>query len=131
MDDTYTYRRSVRNKETTATWFGMFLKDGARLEAVDAIAYGWNGEYPENRVPEIHSIESSAKLKKIDPISIQTASIDVIDHENDPLKYRWVIMEESKEKSVGGDFERTPKSYPRLILENKGSEVKFKAVLTA
>ena len=114
-------------QETTATWFGMFLKDGARLEAVDAIAYGWNGEYPENRVPEIHSIESSAKLKKIDPISIHTASIDVIDHENDPLKYRWVIMEESKEKSVGGDFERTPKSYPRSILENMGPEVKFKA----
>ena len=38
-----------------------------------------------------------------------------------------MIMEESKVKSVGGDFERTPKSYPRLILENNGSVVKFKA----
>ena len=33
--------------------------EGNHLEAVDAIAYGWNGEYPENRVPEIHSIEFS------------------------------------------------------------------------
>ena len=79
----------------------MFLKEGARLEAVDAIAYGWNGEYPENRVPEIHSIESSAKLKEVASSSIHTAKIHVIDHENDPLKYRWVIMDESKVKSVG------------------------------
>mgnify|MGYP001226045002 CR=1 FL=1 len=33
--------------------------EGNHLEAVHAIAYGWNGEYPENRVPEIHSIEFS------------------------------------------------------------------------
>lgn len=114
-------------QETTATWFGMFLKSGARLEAVDAMAFGWNGHYPENRVPEIYSIESSAKFKKVTCNSIHTASINVMDRENDPLTFRWVIMEESKVKSVGGDFERTPKSYPRLILENKGAEVKFKA----
>lgn len=114
-------------QETTATWFGMFLKEGARLEAVDAIAYGWNGEYPENRVPEIHSIESSAKLKEVASRSIHMANIQVIDHENDPLKYRWVIMDESKVKSVGGDFEPTPKSYPRLIIETDGPRVKFKA----
>lgn len=114
-------------QETTSTWFGMFLKEGPRLEAVDAIAYGWNGEYPDNRVPEIHSIESSAKLNKVARNSIHTARIDVLDHENDPLKCRWVIMEESKVKSVGGDFEPTPKSFPKLILKNKGYEVKFKA----
>lgn len=114
-------------QETTATWFGMFLKSGAHLEAVDAMVYGWNGEYPENRVPEIHSIESSAKYKEVACNSVHSAAIDVIDHENDSLKYHWVIMEESKVKSVGGDFERTPKSYPRLILENNGSVVKFKA----
>lgn len=114
-------------QETTSTWFGMFLKDGSRLEAIDAMAYCWNGEYPLNRVPEIHSIESSAKLKTVPRKSIHTASITVIDHENNPLKYRWVLMEESKEKSIGGDFERTPKSYPRLILKNSGADVKFKA----
>lgn len=36
-------------------------------------------------------------------------------------------MDESKVKSVGGDFEPTPKSYPRLILETDGPKVKFKA----
>ena len=105
----------------------MFLKSGARLEAVDAMVYSWNGEYPENRVPEIHSIESSAKYKEVACNSVHSAVIDVIDHENDSLEYNWVIMEESKVKSIGGDYERTPKSYPRLILEKNGSAVKFKA----
>ena len=80
----------------------MFLKSGARLEAVDAMVYGWNGQYPENRVPEIHSIESSAKYKEVACNSVHSASINVIDHENDLLKYHWVIMDESKvKKSVG------------------------------
>ena len=103
-------------QETTATWFGMFLKEDARLEAVDAIAYGWNGKYPDNRVPEIHLIESSAKLKEVSSHSIHTANIQVIDHENDPLKYRWVIMDESKVKSVGGDFH---KSLPKINYRNR------------
>lgn len=114
-------------QETTATWFGMFLKNGARLEAVDAIAHCWNNEYPSNRVPEIHRIESTAMFERIPSNSVHTASISSIDHERDELKYRWVIMEESKVKSVGGDFERTPKSYPRLILKNEGSKVTFRA----
>ena len=114
-------------QETTSTWFGMYLKDGPRLEAVDVMSYGWNGKYPENRVPEIHSIESSAKLNSVKPSSYHSAIIDVLDHENDPLKFRWVIMEESKVKSVGGDFEPTPRSFPRLILKNNGNNIKFKA----
>ena len=113
-------------QETTSTWYGMFLKNGARTEAVDAMAYAWNGEYPDNRVPEIHSISSSAKFKEVKRWSTHTADIQVIDHEDDPLEYTWVIMDESKVKSVGGDFEPTPKSYPKLILENNGNKVKFK-----
>ena len=114
-------------QETTTTWFGMFLPNGARLEAVDVMAKAWYGRYPTNRVPEIHAIESSAKFKKVSKGSIHQASIKVIDHENDALTYNWVIMEESKVKSVGGDYEKTPKSFPKLILEAKGSEVNFKA----
>jgi hypothetical protein len=36
-------------------------------------------------------------------------------------------MDESKEESVGGDFEKTPTSYPKLILTTSGSSVDFKA----
>ena len=114
-------------QETTSTWFGMFLKSGARLEAVDSMIYGWSGKLPKDRVPEIHAIESSAKHGVVSRCSFHTAKINVINHENDLLRYKWVIMEETKVKSVGGDFERTPKSYPRLIIENKGPEVRFKA----
>lgn len=114
-------------QETTATWFGMFLPNGSRLEAVDVMAKAWYGRYPTNRVPEIHAINSTAKYKKVNKGSLHKASVEVLDHENDTLTYNWVIMEESKVESVGGDYEKAPKSFPRLILEKKGSEVNFRA----
>ncbi len=37
--------------EATATWFGMFLSDGARLGAVDTMTELWSGKPPENLAP--------------------------------------------------------------------------------
>ena len=114
-------------QETTSTWFGMFLPGGEHLEAVDRISYSWNQRYPQNRVPEIKAIHSDAQLETIKRRSLQSASVDVIDHEGDTLMYQWVIMDESKAKSVGGDYEKTPTAYPKLILSTSGSSVDFKA----
>lgn len=114
-------------QEITTTWFGMFLPNQARLEPVDAMAYAWKGRYPTNRVPEIHSLESSARLKRVSGGSVHFANVEVIDHEKDPLSYRWEIMEESQANTVGGDYEEMPSTFPRLILENNGAELKFKA----
>ncbi len=114
-------------QETTTTWFGMLLPNGAHLEAVDTMAEAWTGRLPTNRVPEIHYLKSSAKLKKIKKGSLHKASIKVIDHENDLLNYYWVLMDESQEESAGGDYEDTPESYPKLILKNNGPDVVFRA----
>ena len=114
-------------QETTSTWFGMFLPGGEHLEAVDRMSYSWNQRYPQNRVPEIKAIHSDAQLETIKRRSLQSASVDVIDHEGDTLMYQWVIMDESKAKSVGGDYEKTPTAYPKLILSTSGSSVDFKA----
>ena len=114
-------------QETTTTWFGMLLPGGEHLAAVDEMALAWNGNYPSNRVPQVQALESKAKSAKIAKRSHQTASLKVIDHENDPLEYRWVIMEESKVESMGGDFEETPKTFPKLIISQDGPNVRFKA----
>ena len=114
-------------QEITTTWFGMFLPGGEHLEAVDIMSYSWNKKYPKNRVPEIVSLDSKAKLNTVKRRSIQTASVEVLDHEKDELTYHWVLMDESQEKTVGGDFEKTPTSYPKLILSTSGSRVDFKA----
>ena len=114
-------------QETTTTWFGMLLPGGGHLEAVDTMSEAWLGKLPSNRVPEIHSINSSAKLKKITKNSIHKASVKVIDHEHDKLSSNWVIMRESEEESAGGDFEETPESFPELILENQGDNIVFRA----
>ena len=65
-------------QETTSTWFGMLLPNGAHLEAVDTMAEAWTGRLPTNRVPEIHSLNSSAKLKKVKKSSLHKAYIKVI-----------------------------------------------------
>ena len=72
----------------------MFLKGGP-LEAVDAIAYGWNGN--TRIIASLKFIQLNLRKLKLHRF-IHTANIEVIDHENDPLKYRWVIMDESKVK---------------------------------
>jgi hypothetical protein len=40
-------------QEATATWYGLFLKDGARLGAVESMIDAWGGAPPTNRCPTI------------------------------------------------------------------------------
>lgn len=39
--------------EKTHTWYGMFLEDGSRTEAVDTMRFLWTGQEPTNRCPVI------------------------------------------------------------------------------
>ena len=43
--------------ESTATWFGMFLPDGRRLEAVDTMTGLWNGKAAATACPRIESLK--------------------------------------------------------------------------
>lgn len=114
-------------QEYTATWFGMLLQSGERVEAADSMSYAWTGKYPENRAPQVHDLHSSAALKRIPSDSIQKASVVADDPEHDSLNYRWIVVAESSDKKHGGDEEQTPPSFPELIRSQTGSEVTFMA----
>ena len=122
-------------QEKTSTWFGMFLPDGQKLESVDEISKSWKGEYPKNRVPRIIDIKSEANNKIVISGSKNKAIVNVVNHNNHKyenqdrieLKYSWVIMDESKAESKGGEFEETPKSYPELIKDSNNKEIEFYA----
>mgnify|MGYP006899825840 CR=1 FL=1 len=43
-------------QETTATWFGMFLEDGSRLGAVDAMTELWSGKPPADPAPVVEPL---------------------------------------------------------------------------
>lgn len=38
------------------SWYGVFVPTGEKLPRVDAMAYAWSGEWPENRAPKIRSL---------------------------------------------------------------------------
>ena len=115
-------------QEATATWFGMFLPDGTRLAAVDAMTELWSGKPPANRCPRIESLTLTAP-EQVDPGTTLRATLAAADPERDPLKVRWVLQAEPETLGVGGDAEAAPPTFPEAILKSdlQQAEVKLPA----
>jgi exo-beta-1,3-glucanase (GH17 family) len=99
-----------QKQERTQTWFGMLTEAGEETEAVDAMHYIWNAEWPANRTPQVRSIKLDGKGYK-QSVTLMSgqgyeAEFEVIDHEGDPLTFRWEVKPESNATVEGGDFER-------------------------
>ena len=115
-------------QEATATWFGMFLPTGEKLPRVDAMAYAWSGEWPDNRAPKLESLETPVAFKKVAPGSTSHAEADIVDREGDELAYVWDIRAESTDRRIGGDPEAAPPSFPDAIEDGQGTpRITFKA----
>jgi hypothetical protein len=99
-------------QERTYTWFGMFLSGGEKLSSVDAMTKLWTGDWPENRCPRIRALDSEAAAATLPADRLFTAKAEVTDPENDELAYTWILKEESREKSEGGDAEEIPDTFP-------------------
>jgi hypothetical protein len=100
-----------QKQERTPTWFGLFTEAGEKTEAVDVMHYIWNGEWPENRSPQVRSMLLNG-MRATDDVTLQPghtyeAAIDVVDHDNDKLSYRWELKPESETTQVGGAFEES------------------------
>jgi len=108
-------------QEATATWYGMFLPSGEKRARVDAMAYAWSGEWPENRAPKLKSLETPIAFKKVKPGSNSYAEVDCIDREGDALSYLWEVRAESSDRKIGGDAEAAPPSFPGAISEGQGT----------
>ncbi len=108
-------------QEATATWFGMFLPSGEKLPRVDAMAYAWSGEWPENRAPKLESLETPIAFAKVAPGSTSYAVADILDREGDELSYVWDIRAESSDRRIGGDAEAAPPSFPEAIEDGQGT----------
>ncbi|MEM9400846.1 MAG: glycoside hydrolase family 2 TIM barrel-domain containing protein [Pseudomonadota bacterium] len=120
-----------QKQETTSTWFGMFLPSGEKLPRVDAMAYAWTGEWPENRAPKLQSLETPVALGEVAPGSRSWAEADIIDREGDELSYTWEILAESNDRRIGGDAEAVPPSFPDAIRKGQGTpRIEFRAPKT-
>jgi len=103
-------------QEATATWFSMFLPDGTRLGAVDALCTRWSGRPPKNRVPEIAALKITGPAQ-VKPSAVIRASLSAKDPEGDPLTVQWVLYEEMPKFETGGDARPAPPTFPESILK--------------
>jgi len=87
--------------EATTTWFGMFLPDGSKLAAVDAMTEAWSGKKPDNLCPTIHAIAVDGDYET-KPGAQVTIALDASDPEGKPLKVAWSLFAESSEYFTGG-----------------------------
>ncbi|MFP4547880.1 MAG: glycoside hydrolase family 2 TIM barrel-domain containing protein [Fidelibacterota bacterium] len=118
-------------QERTPTWYGMFMADGARTQAVDVMYHLWKGEWPADRAPILDSLRidglnahmSITMAKK----SMHTAKVWARDPENEDLRFRWEILHETQDKSTGGDEEQKPPQATIGTMTESGNELRFSA----
>ncbi|MDH3588350.1 MAG: hypothetical protein OEQ74_02980 [Gammaproteobacteria bacterium] len=89
--------------EATATWFGMFLPDGARLGQVDVMTELWSGEAPADLAPTVEPLVVEGE-PQVDPGDEVRVRATIADPEQGALRVQWVLRAETGEYMTGGDF---------------------------
>ena len=103
--------------EATATWFGMFLEDGARLAAVDVMTEIWSGEAPGDLAPTVGQLQIDGPAA-LEPGAKFRAHIEAADPESGPLRFRWALRPEPAEYLTGGDLRPSLPDIQGAILES-------------
>ena len=121
-----------QKQETTSTWYGLFLEDGTETAVMDVLQYVWTGKWPDNRAPQINSITINGLGRYDSPYvkagELTNLEVDVIDLDNDELKYTWELVPESTDIKSGGDAESRPEALEIVIRPgNKKGQVTFRA----
>ncbi len=115
----------AQHHEKTHTWYGMFLEDGSRTEAVDVMTYLWSGKWPVNRSPRlapgaIHIGSENGAAKEstvLPPGAVLNCSLDASDPDGDALQYSWDLrLDVSGDPKVGGDREEPTPPIEGLVL---------------
>lgn len=109
-----------QKQEATATWFSLFLEDGARLGGVDALSELWTGKAPANRCPTLQSLEIDGP-RAVEPGSTVRAKLRVVDPEKETLKVTWLLQRDAEEFGTGGDKEEAPPVFPEAVTKGDAS----------
>lgn len=112
-------------QEATATWYGLFLASGERLEATDTLTELWTGKPVPNRCPQVEPLKLLTS-NRVKPGETIKAVLSVKDPEGDPLTIEWKLQKDYAEYEGGGDTQVVPPTYPEAIVENGKTEVEVK-----
>ncbi|MDR3689311.1 MAG: glycoside hydrolase family 2 TIM barrel-domain containing protein [Fimbriimonas sp.] len=116
-------------QEATATWFGMFLADGTRLGAVDAMQKLWSGKAPEHPCPHISKLTVDGD-PAVDSGDTVQAHLIVADPKGDNLNVRWSLTGDSGVQTINGDKEDVPDTIPGAVTASTPSTATVKMPTT-
>ncbi|MFL6586394.1 MAG: glycoside hydrolase family 2 TIM barrel-domain containing protein [Luteimonas sp.] len=123
-----------QKQERTPTWYGLFLPGGESTPGVDAMQQLWTGRWPANRAPAISPLRIDARVATdsvvLVPDAEHRAHVVATDPDGDPLVYRWIVREESRATSIGGDPETLPPQVPLRLAEHADGALRFSAPTT-
>ncbi len=103
--------------EATATWYGMFLPNGDKLAAVDAMTEIWSGRPPANLCPEIRSfgVVGPDIVQAGDTVQV---ALDIVDPEGAAVQVDWRVRGEPDTYITGGDVQAAPFELDGIIVES-------------
>ncbi len=113
-------------QEATATWFGMYLADGRKTNAVDVMSELWTGKRPENLCPRIESLNIISS-SEVDAGDILEFKLTANDPEGTPLAVDWKLMPESDSYITGGDRQTTPQAIDDCLIDNNNESARVQA----
>jgi len=120
-----------QKQERTPTWYGMFIKSGEAIAAIDELTKYWTGKYPEIRAPKVDSLKLADK-KAVDNIYLKPgvtypAKVYASDPNNFPLTFKWAMLKEVIVRSQGGGREIEPDTVHIQVISNANGELMFKS----
>jgi hypothetical protein len=89
-------------EEATATWFGMFLPDESRLEAVDVMSQFWTGKPPAVPCPKILSMK--VDHDQVRPGGTVHATLETANPSGHLLTAKWVLTVDPARYITGGEL---------------------------
>jgi len=115
-----------QKQEVTPTWYSLFTPGGDWTEIVERMAQAWGGTVPggPNAAPRIVTL-AFAGPDQIDGKAETAVNLFATDPDGDPLSAQWTVMAESTVRSVGGDPEPVPPSFPEAVHQPTASGVRI------
>lgn len=103
-----------QKQEATATWFGMFLENGQRLEATDTMKELWTGKQASDKCPKITTL-SISPADGLKPGQTIRANLVASDPEGKKLSVKWLLKSEAKVRLTAGQSEPKVQEYPDAV----------------
>ena len=111
--------------EATATWFGLYTKEGETTASVDVLEEMWKGRPPANRAPVVAPISGIPKAA-IAPGTAFQAAASATDPDQDPIAWQWMLLPELQGHHHNTN-EKMPKAIPHVIADPSQKSVSVTA----